>query len=231
VLYARVAGEPFVYGVGAGIAKQAQADALNYRERTVFELPEMASLKALRLSKLSDDTVLLDLRAEAAETSLSAAAGRLSDQQRSAANSLIDLVKKIEAKAFLYGRREAPDASPWAYKLSIEQVPEGGTADQVVATDVLITERLGGTRQIAGMNEPALTFFLTQPWIDALSPLIQPIEVQRPQLPETAEPLPGNAQSAPAPKPPMPLTPAEQSPAEAPLQQQAPGPQDTPPSQ
>jgi hypothetical protein len=158
--YARLAGERFVYAVDPAILTDAAISPLAYRERLLRELPAAASITALKLTDLQDESVVID-RTLAAEPTASTLAA-LAAQLRSL--SARRFVRDGFADRTLAGGVERP----WRYRLDVTIALPAGTGEQTETETLFFTERIGGTLQLAGSEKIAAIFELEQPLLDAL---------------------------------------------------------------
>lgn len=162
-LYARVAGQPFVYAVPPETLLLLDVAPLSYRDRELARLPEATRITRLVLRPAADpaappllDHTVTDAPPPPALATLLAGlrqlrAGRVV-REGFPATVPVDGVEK-----------------PWAYRLEATLSPPGD-GPLVLA----IAERAGGGTQLAGSERLGLVFTLEQPVLDALWTLLQP---------------------------------------------------------
>jgi len=173
--YARLANAPFVYQIDPEILDALSLEPRDYRQRIISELPEGARLTGLKLTALPAGRVVLDLADATALTAETLAANPAIDEKiRPAAATLLAQLRTLRARRFTAESFDAERtvfdgrAYPWMYRLDFTVALAGGTAAPAVST-LWITERLGGTVQLAGTADfGGLTFELTQEMVDAL---------------------------------------------------------------
>jgi len=163
--YARVAGPPYVYAVGQDILAETPVAPLAWRERLLRVIPPGAKFVALKLTDLATSRVILDWKPG---TVLGATA------QPGAMQSLLDGLRTLRARRFTSAAFTdqvsiAGEERPWKYRLDATiALPGGGGAEPTSVTSLLLSERTGGTEQIAGSREFNADFALEQPLLDAL---------------------------------------------------------------
>ena len=163
-LYARVAGQPFVYAVPPETLLLLDVAPLSYRDRELARLPEATRITRLVLRPAADpaappllDHAVTDAPPPPAIANLLAGlrqlrAGRVV-REGFPATVPVDGVEK-----------------PWAYRLEATLSPPG---DGPLVLS--IAERAGGGTQLAGSERLGLVFTLEQPVLDALWTLLQPV--------------------------------------------------------
>ncbi|MEO7412878.1 MAG: DUF4340 domain-containing protein [Opitutaceae bacterium] len=161
-----------IYVVDAGILEETRLEPHVWRERRLRELPPAARFTALKLTDLANNQVVLEVGLDAA--------GNLTPPPRyaPAVQQVLASLGKLRARAFTqvgYSDRVmlAGEERPWRYELTATALLPGGAAgDQNVTTTLQLTERGGGTQQLAGSKEFNAVFELEQPFVDALWSLI-----------------------------------------------------------
>jgi len=158
--YARLAGERFIYTVDPAILTETTVSPLAYRERLLRELPATAKLTTLKLTDLSDGSVVIDriLAEEPAETPLQALAAQLRTLR----------VHRFASDGFVEKVAAGGEERPWRYRLEATVALPAGTGVQTETETWFFTERVAGTLQLAGSEKYATTFEIEQALLDAL---------------------------------------------------------------
>ena len=166
--YARVpANSPSVYAVDPEILRETSVTPRVWREKVLRELPAGARITALKLTDLSNNTVLLDTTI-GADGHPSVAA-----PQAAAVEKLLPHLRVLRAKEFVLDRfvdriDVAGEERPWRYRLDTTITLTGGSGEQATTTELFLSPRAGGDRQLAGSNEFNAVFAIEQPLLDAL---------------------------------------------------------------
>jgi hypothetical protein len=171
--YARVAGTPSVFAIGPEILAATPVSVLAWRDRLIHQLPPSARISALTLTDTVAHTVIYGHTLAEGETWETAFAGESADRRR-ALLELIQQVRTLRARNFV--QEGLPDQvlvagelRPWRYRLDAAIVLPGGNAGAERETLTLgLTDRLGGTEQLAGSKEFGVVFGLPQTVVDAL---------------------------------------------------------------
>lgn len=174
-VYARLANAPFIYQIEPDLLQDVPVSARHFRQRLLRELPEGTHVTGLTLTDLSNDAVLLKKSAspEAPLTQDSIVRDE-PDARHATLQTLLRQVRALQAKSFHTDVFDPAGVAfngtslPWRYRLDVDLTLTGGSA-QAITSRLFLTERLGGTTQIAGSEEfGGVTFELTQELIDAL---------------------------------------------------------------
>ncbi len=165
--YARLAHQETIYRVSDEILRDTPVDPLHYRERLIRELPASTPIIALKLTDLTNDTVLVEtpvpLPAEAPATPPASAIDDLAAQLRTLR------AKSFVATEFTKTVFSAGEERPWKFRLDATLAPAGGNPEaRPTLTTLFFSERTGGDRQLAGSAEFNLVFEVEQPLLDAL---------------------------------------------------------------
>lgn len=167
--YASVSGAAFVYAVNPDLLRlETTVNASAWRERLIRELPAGARIVALKLTDLATSKSLLDLT--------------LDDAGNPPANTpepkpiaaVLAGLRSLRAKNFPQdGFTEKVlllgEERPWRYRLDATLALPGAVAGAPApVTSLLLSERFGGTLQVAGSKEFNTVFELDQPLVDAL---------------------------------------------------------------
>ncbi len=172
--YVRTGASPSIYAIDQEFLRELPAQPRAWRERLLRELPAGARIAALKLTDLSDNSVVL-------ETAIDPA-GRPTESisQPEAVQTILSHLRSLRAAEFILDQfsdrvNVAGDDRPWRYRLDATISLVGGAADQTSTTTLFLSPRVGGNRQLAGSpsNEFNVVFALEQPFLDALWSLIQ----------------------------------------------------------
>lgn len=166
--YARVpSNSPSVYAVDPEILRETSVTPRVWREKVLRELPAGARITALKLTDLASNSVLLDTTIDAD--------GRpsVSGPQAAAVGKLLPHLRVLRAKEFVLDRFVdridiAGEERPWRYRLDTTITLTGGSGEQATTTELFLSPRAGGDRQLAGSNEFNAVFAIEQPLLDAL---------------------------------------------------------------
>ncbi len=158
--YARVGDERFVYAVDPAILDETTASALAYRDRRLHALSAAARISAIKLTDLADNTLIADQPLQ-------------SGDEATALTALAAQLRMINARRFLLDEfaetvTAAGKERPWRYRLEAIITLPGGSGGQTETFTLYLTERLGGTLQLAGSPALAAVFEIEQPLLDAL---------------------------------------------------------------
>jgi hypothetical protein len=158
--YARLAGERFIYTVDPAILKETTVSPLDYRERLLRELPATAKLTTLKLTDLTDGSVVVEraLAEEPAGTPLQALAAQLRTLR----------VRRFVQDGFVEKMAAGGEERPWRYRLEATVDLPAGTGVQTETETWFFTERVAGTLQLAGSEKYSATFEIEQALLDAL---------------------------------------------------------------
>lgn len=176
VAYARVTNAPFVYQIEPDLLEDVPVDALFFRQRLLRELPEGTRITALRLVDLTRERTLVEKSAPAdnALTPATIVAGETDEARRTTLTTLLQNLRRLRAKRFVTDRfdREGTTVNgetvAWRYRLELSLSLTGGVAQNVTSA-LYLSDRLGGTTQLAGTEEfNGVTFEITQELIDAI---------------------------------------------------------------
>lgn len=200
--YARVANAPFLYQIDPEVLEITPSLARHYRQRLLRELPEGARITGVKLTELPANTTIVEAAHATALTPEALAATPLSAPARTALAALLGQLRALRAQRFTADTFTADHAEdsgqshPWKYRLDVTLALTGGDGGATTTTSsLLLTERLGGTTQLAGTAEfGGVSFALTQEMIDALFALTYG---------EKTDPGPPAADTPATPKPPQ----------------------------
>jgi hypothetical protein len=164
--YALLTSAQSVYAVAPDILDETPVTALAWRDHQLRHLPAGARITALRLVQATGDSpgpVLLEWKAGAAADAN--------------VQNLIAQLSDLRAQSFRQDRFTTAVGSaegaarPWAYRLDCAiSLTTGAAGEQTSVSTLWLSERLGGTLQLAGSpaGEYNCVFVLSQPMIDAL---------------------------------------------------------------
>lgn len=175
VAYARLANAPFVYQIQPDLLDDVPVTALHFRQRLLRELPEGTRITALKLTDLATNLALLEKFAPAEGELTADEIAR--DEPAARGTALAQLARQLRAlraKSFVSAAFDPAAADqggatvPWRYRLDLTLTLAGGTS-QTATSSLFLTERLGGTTQLAGTDEfGGVTFEAAQELVDAL---------------------------------------------------------------
>jgi len=167
--YARLLGAAFIYAVNPDILRlETPTSSAAWRERILRELPAGARITHLRLTDLATNQSLFEVALDEAGRPPTTA------PQAPALTSLVTVLRTLRAKSFPQdGFSEkvlllGEDRS-WRYRLDATlALPGAAIGAPAPITSLLLSERIGGTQQLAGSSEFNAVFELEQPVVDAL---------------------------------------------------------------
>lgn len=192
LVYAKLAGAPFVYQVEPPILFRVRVQPLYYRERTLRELPQGAQIVGLELERLRTGAVEIDLEREPDQPWSEVIRDR-SAREAAALGVLFEQLRSFTVRDYL-ANRYTPEAFPlddeaslpWALELRVTLSLAGGEQSPRRTYAYRFTERVGGTAQYGGDPLEELMFTLPQSLIDtleALAPTPAPLPVAPPEAP------------------------------------------------
>ncbi len=178
-VYARVAGQPFIYAVSPEILHNTPVAAGVWRDRALDLIPPGTAIVGLQLST-ADRSETLYLRTLGDGESWTDALATEPEARRTALQALLDQLPKLRAGSIV--REIFPDTvivndreRPWAWRLDITLARDEADAEPLART-LFIAQRGGGGEWQLGSPHPALDLVFTaeQSLIDALWPLLYP---------------------------------------------------------
>ena len=199
VAYARLSNALFVYQVDPSIMEFTPVDSRYFRQRLLSELKEGTRITGLNLTEIGNPVPLFARQLHEGDT-WETALGTEPENRQKALTALLAQLRMLRAQRFV-AESFNPDhaesngtVQPWKYRLEITLALTGGNAAvaQSSSTVLWLTERLGGTTQLAGTTEfgvNGVTFSLTQEMLDPLFTLTYG-EKHDPGPPK-ADPVPG----------------------------------------
>ncbi|HEY4302728.1 MAG TPA: DUF4340 domain-containing protein [Candidatus Didemnitutus sp.] len=176
VAFARVANAPFVYEVDPEILESTPVLATHFRQRLLRTLPVGASVTGLTLTEIGAAQPIYAHQLAAGITSWDIPLSLETDRRRRAITGLLTQMRALQARRFLANSFNPDHAEteagpqPWKYRLDITLALTGGSGSgQVSTSTLLLTERLGGSTQIAGTSEfGGVTFEVTPELLDSV---------------------------------------------------------------
>jgi hypothetical protein len=172
--FARSSTSPSVYAIDQEFLRELPVAARAWRERLLRELPAGARIAALKLTDLSDQSVVLETTLDPAGRPTTAVS------QSDALQTILTHLRSLRAAEFVadqFAERitVAGEDRPWRYRLDATITLVGGAAEQTSTTTLFLSPRVGGSRQLAGSppGEFNVIFAIEQPFLDALWTLIQ----------------------------------------------------------
>jgi len=191
-IYAKVAGEPFVYAVPLDIIRALPVSALAYRYRLLDSLPEAARIRSVRVVDLEDGEVLLDRQIGADGQSWETTGeGEEALEENTAFSILLRQLRQFRVASYFsasFGEGlqiEADRLIPWSYRLEVTIELPGGEDTTEIKRQYTLTKRVGGTLQGGGFEREDVTFLLPQGFIDAWAVLFP--ERELPEIYEEEE--------------------------------------------
>ena len=167
--YARVAGAAFIYAVNSDIlTRETPPPPTAWRERTLRELPAGARITALKLTDLVTDKPALDIALD------ESGAPKPESPNAKPIATVLAALRTLRAKNFPQDSftEKVPllgEDRPWRYRLDATlSLPGAAAGEPAPVTSLLLTERIGGTLQLAGSKEFNAVFEIEQPLVDAL---------------------------------------------------------------
>jgi len=181
-LYARLSSARFVYEIPAELLEQTAPNPLDYRQLLLREIPETARFHALTLTDLSNGTTVFETRVNA-ETASTATAPE-SDAEAATrrpeegatppqALRLFEALRRLEAASLIQDHFSetvfaAGAERPWRWRLDTTvRLPSGRGDEQSETHSLFLSERLGGSLQLAGSPQLGLVFAINQALLDA----------------------------------------------------------------
>lgn len=174
VAYARLSNATFVYEVDPAILEYAPVDPRQFRQRLLRELPEGARITGVTLTEIGSATPAYSHQLKENETWESTLAAEPEARQKALLALLAQLrvlrAQRFTAESFNAEHAEFAGANqPWKYRLETTLALTGGNgAVQPSGIVLVLTDRIGGTTQLAGSAEFNVTFALTQEMLDAI---------------------------------------------------------------
>ena len=212
---ARLTNAPYLFQIDPTVLELTPSGVSHYRQRLLHELPEGAHITGLKLTEQPGNIVLLDANHPVALTPEIFAISAVPEKFRTALAALVTQLRTLRAREFTaegfnpdhaeYGGR----TYPWKYRLDLTVALSGNGGTTPVTSSLLLTDRVGGTTQLAGTAEfGGVTFAVTQEVLDALFVLTY-ADKHDPGPPAAATPPPADA-AKPAPEAkPAPAAPAK----------------------
>jgi hypothetical protein len=156
-----------IYEVDPKILSDTPVEPRAWRERLLRVLPAGARITALKLIDLAQDKTLL-------ETTIDANGQPTAETPApDAVKVVLANLRALRAKAFVVDQfvdrvNVAGDERGWRYRIDASVTLSGGAGEQTSTTSLLLTQRVGGDRQLAGSAEFNAVFEIEQPFLDAL---------------------------------------------------------------
>jgi hypothetical protein len=159
-----------IYAVEVDIASRFPLEPAAWRDRNLPPIPANARIAALKLVDLASNETLVDTTLD--PTGAPAAGARNPEAIRAVAQQL----RTLRAQRFRPGpfvERIVVDGEerPWRYRLDATIALPGGTGEQTATRTLFLSERLGGSEQLAGSKDWDVVFEIEQPFLDELNKL------------------------------------------------------------
>lgn len=175
--FARLQNPEYVYAIPPEFLEDAPSTVLDFRHRLLRELPEGARITSLKLTNVETDAVVFETTAtnNAALTAENVLPAGASAEKRSAATVLLGQMQALRAKRFVsasFNPAGAPyngSTAAWRYRLDLTIALTGGENETQTPPPLMLTERLGGTTQLAGTEDfGGVTFEVPAELLDAV---------------------------------------------------------------
>lgn len=172
--FARVTNAPAIYEIDSVILDHLSPEPLHYRQRLLRTLPSGASITGVTLTQTGAPAPLFRRQLAEGETWEAALAAEPEPRRRALGALLAEMsvltARSFSAQPFNPTQVEVRGApAPWQYQLTLNLALQGGGSAQQEQFTLLLTERLGGTSQLAGTADfGGVVFEVSQPLLDAL---------------------------------------------------------------
>ncbi|MGJ8653698.1 MAG: DUF4340 domain-containing protein [Opitutaceae bacterium] len=200
-LYARTDGKEFIYLVERRTTLDLlPLNASAYRNRTLDSLPEAAIVTSIKLENIATGKIEFDHKLEKNSQLWAEALVDVEQSEREHIKQLLEGIRTFRVKSYLksdYNEIGYPADKEtniaWRFRLSATISLPGGDTQQTDTRSYTFTKRLSGTVQIGGSALHNSMFEVTQPIIDALHELTDPmiippeIEGESVEAPETVQ--------------------------------------------
>ncbi len=171
-VYARV-GTPAdpgtsIYSVDAETMRELRTDPIAWRHRLVYELPSAARITALKVVDLGPNQPVFATTLDASGQPTSPV------RDANALQTVVAGLRKLQATQFLrdgFPERVmiAGEERAWRYRLDATvALPVAAGAEQTSTISLFLTDRLGGSQQVAGSKEIDAIFEIEQPLLDGI---------------------------------------------------------------
>ncbi len=206
-VYAKLAGQPYIYRVNSEILRDTPVSLLAFRDRLIRELPAGAQITGLKLTDLSNNTVLLETALPLPTlTNATTAPTPALPVSREALEALTTQLRSLRAKTFL--KEEFTNTvtfngeeRPWRYRLDTTLSLIGGAAAQTTLSTLFFSDRTGGTTQFVGSPDLSLVIEAEQPLLDTFFTVAYGPKDPGPTPPSAPPAAPATPAASPAPEP------------------------------
>jgi len=178
----------------------------HYRDRTLETLPEAAVVESIRIETIdTGEDVFAASLPETADSWQKALPDR-SDAVRAAVQTIVETLRSFRVEKYLQDTYpesgyalDEEKTLPWRYRLRATIMLPGGDEPQREKRIYTFTERLSSERQIGGSPRFGAVFRASQPLIDAMDLLIDPMapppeaKGEAPEAPDSPEPIDADA--------------------------------------
>ena len=164
--YAKLEHEPFIYEIDNSILAEFHTRPYNYQQRVLHKEPEGAKLVGLTIRKIENDSIIYNavLNEVTPTWEAIATADELNEEGTESLLAIVAQSKSVEAGEFI---EEAFGNVPWKFRLDLLFESETNKETPVWTTEIWVTERISGTKVIAGLQEKDRVFYANQPFTDA----------------------------------------------------------------
>ncbi|OHE74696.1 MAG: hypothetical protein A2007_02955 [Verrucomicrobia bacterium GWC2_42_7] len=177
-LYVKLKSCPFVFAVDTQVLAAFKLNALYYRNRIVLQQPDNAKIESVCLTEIFSGKTIFEKSIANSKEGWDDILSSMPEEQNNGLCSLMSALLKVEAKDYI--RTDYSDAFSldrttavkWDYKLSfsVTNSPLDAKPTPIV---IMLTKRLGGSTQFAGLPSQNVIFSLKQNLIDALAPFMK----------------------------------------------------------
>jgi hypothetical protein len=209
--FARLTNPPFVYEILPDILAATATSARHYHVRQLRDLPDGAVITSVALVDLANGATLFARSLNNGDKNWEALIAAEPEAGRPVLRGLIEQLRRLRAQSFAadtFSPDHAETAQgpvPWRYRLDYTIAFNRADASQATPSSLMLTERFGGSNQLAGTADfGGVVFNLTQELVDSLFAIIY--ANQHDPGPPKDEAAPAPAGTDPA-APPAPVTP------------------------
>jgi len=172
VAYAQLDSARYVYEIDSEILQELNMEPLHWRDRRIRTLPAGARIVSVRLVDLSNQKVLLE-RTLPSDANAEQSATTPDQKQSETWGALLTQLRDLKAQGFVSESftdtfTVSGEPRTWRFRLETGIELNSGEGVRSSTETLLLSERLGGTRQVAGIRELNSVFLIEQPLMDCL---------------------------------------------------------------